>query len=442
MKDDKYIKEIEDDVENIVLKLATFKKSLKNGDKTSRYGKEYDERRDYYSFENNNNIKKVVSDIVIYLHSKLDFTEKKHDDFYFDIKTSKVGKRERQITFIREHIISRYKIEPKRKFEWDLVYKFVTKIVEYSNDLSYTTLEFKDSGGHKTASYYESNLEQDLREQIKIEALKLYPLPTNYKPIDWEYHNRNFKGGYKDYQLDFIAHKPKKLVYNDFSKNIVDSINYIQSIEWIINNDSVERVRTNNTEPEKNNSVIIEELEQSEFIDGGSGKPKADFVYCKKAGKLITDRNKPIHYKTNDGFYTITGKYETDKKTIERNPKITYWIVTNNIKKEKTVSALTPNIIHALDSMFLRMVVLKLKEKNIDVTVIHDSFGVHPNNYSMMIKIAKDVFKEIFNMNILTDIEEQFKQQLKPQDRDKLKSSGINDINNIDSIKDSDWFIS
>lgn len=66
--------------------------------------------------------------------------------------------------------------------------------------------------------------------------------------------------------------------------------------------------------------------------------------------------------------------------------------------------SLAPNIIHSIDSYFGREVIRRCANEGIEVSFIHDSFGVHPNNASRLHEIAREVAIMILESNLLEDI--------------------------------------
>jgi len=66
--------------------------------------------------------------------------------------------------------------------------------------------------------------------------------------------------------------------------------------------------------------------------------------------------------------------------------------------------SLAPNIIHSIDSYFGREVIRRCAALGIEVSFIHDSFGVHPNNASTLHQIAREVAADIRDSDLLIDI--------------------------------------
>ena len=50
----------------------------------------------------------------------------------------------------------------------------------------------------------------------------------------------------------------------------------------------------------------------------------------------------------------------------------------------KQRSAISPNFVHSLDSTHMLMTALKMKERKLSFTAVHDSYWTHPQNVPIM----------------------------------------------------------
>lgn len=62
------------------------------------------------------------------------------------------------------------------------------------------------------------------------------------------------------------------------------------------------------------------------------------------------------------------------------------------------------NTIHSLDAYICREVVKRLHSKDIEVSPIHDSFGVHPNNCDELRRVYRELLAEIYESDTLTNL--------------------------------------
>ena len=62
------------------------------------------------------------------------------------------------------------------------------------------------------------------------------------------------------------------------------------------------------------------------------------------------------------------------------------------------------NTIHSLDGYICREVVKRLHSKDIEVSPIHDSFGVHPNSCDELRRVYRELLAELYESDILIDL--------------------------------------
>jgi len=119
-----------------------------------------------------------------------------------------------------------------------------------------------------------------------------------------------------------------------------------------------------------------------------------------------------------DGFKVETTSVVTYSGTEsdDKNKQIRGWFMdlhgkthegSASVKLEeyaKFSRSLAPNVIHSVDAYFGREVIRRLAALNIEVSFIHDSFGVHPNNASTLHQVSREVAADILDSNLLVDI--------------------------------------
>lgn len=95
-------------------------------------------------------------------------------------------------------------------------------------------------------------------------------------------------------------------------------------------------------------------------------------------------------------------------KTIElhelgKHIKIKYEY-TDNQPNYKAWRSLDPSIIHSIDAWVCRTVISNLSDRRIDVSPIHDSFGVHPNYCDDLRAIYRGCLARLYKEPIIDDI--------------------------------------
>lgn len=195
-------------------------------------------------------------------------------------------------------------------------------------------------------------------------------------------------------------------------------------------------------------------------IEGTLKGGKAFEGYIHKMNGIIAKNNKPVEWKTSDGFHVVHIKNKelsTKQVTVllpgaRKSTVITKRAYSDDVAVSKMRSAISPNYIHSLDAELLRRVALKMKTAGIeDSDWIHDSFGCHPNDVELMLDITKREFAKLVRRAPLRVLDE----QLRSQTDDSAKT--IKDLANtklpllrgfntssgdLDIVLESNWFFS
>jgi hypothetical protein len=119
-----------------------------------------------------------------------------------------------------------------------------------------------------------------------------------------------------------------------------------------------------------------------------------------------------------DGFKVETTSVVSysGKDSDDKNKQVRGWFLDLQGKTHEGVAsvkieeyakfsrALAPNVIHSIDAFFGREVIRRLQAMSIEVSFIHDSFGVHPNNASTLHQVVREVAAYILELNLLENI--------------------------------------
>lgn len=110
-----------------------------------------------------------------------------------------------------------------------------------------------------------------------------------------------------------------------------------------------------------------------------------------------------------DGHYAYCPVEKLVKgKTIElhelgKHIKIKYEY-TDNLPNPFDIRSLTPNVIHSIDAWICRTVISNLSDIGIEVSPIHDSFGVHPNYCDDLRKAYRGCLARLYKEPIIDNI--------------------------------------
>lgn len=118
----------------------------------------------------------------------------------------------------------------------------------------------------------------------------------------------------------------------------------------------------------------------------------------------------PLSWQTPSGF-TVINKYR--KPTIDTNAvrlwnkqfKLNFQVWTNEHHNKKAATAMPPNWVHSLDAAHMTLVILALLNIGcMQLSFIHDSFGVPAPFVRQLRRIIKETFHEIHSEDLLQDL--------------------------------------
>ena len=121
--------------------------------------------------------------------------------------------------------------------------------------------------------------------------------------------------------------------------------------------------------------------------------------YFKDVTGVLADDGVHLSWEVPDGLRIQQGYIKSEVvmvRTID-NLQRTQYTQTGEIKRFKSRSGSSPNIVHSLDACMLRMVALRLSELGItDTAMIHDSYGCHACDIETMNRVIREVAVEIY----------------------------------------------
>lgn len=147
------------------------------------------------------------------------------------------------------------KITPNLTFNG--TWRFCEVLVSFSN---YFTVESKiehKNGKFNSSIRYKCSLAEKIMDEINVLAMEsFYPLPMEKRPIDWAIDEHgNVSGGYDTFQYEMIRTRFGGVDYTKYPKNIFDTLNYIQSVPWNVNEEILLQVELDLKEPVKTDYV-------------------------------------------------------------------------------------------------------------------------------------------------------------------------------------------
>lgn len=136
-------------------------------------------------------------------------------------------------------------------------------------------------------------------------------------------------------------------------------------------------------------------------------KPAEAMGFLRQLAKALAHENKVVVWLTPVGVPWINRYHDATTQRVclwlsDKGTKIPFNVSVPNgwqkqVNKTRAANGIAPNFVHALDASHLMMTVNSLNEKGItDIALVHDSFGVHAPNASMLRDVLRSEFVRLY----------------------------------------------
>lgn len=165
--------------------------------------------------------------------------------------------------------------------------------------------------------------------------------------------------------------------------------------------------------------------------------------WLQEVARVTAGADTPVLWTTPAGFPVrqeynqMTGQRVKLFVAGERH-RVTLTSRTKQLDKRKQASSISPNFVHSLDAAHLMLTMAACAEFGLDnVAVIHDSFGTHTSDTSLLHALLREEFIAMYQADILTRLKEQIEEQI---DAD-LPALPPGDLGlDLEQIRESDFF--
>ena len=159
--------------------------------------------------------------------------------------------------------------------------------------------------------------------------------------------------------------------------------------------------------------------------------------YIKDITANIASENKYLRWLSPVFKLPMIQRIPKEKVSRIRTPfgKLLFYTPTKDINKAKMLSSIAPNFIHQLDAVLMYLTVQKCMEYGVrSYWLIHDSYGVLPNDVPDLAYNVREAYIELFSINILEEWTEQLGVEF---DADIM----INTLD-LDEVRESEYIFS
>ncbi len=164
---------------------------------------------------------------------------------------NKRSTKHKKVNSIRDNVLS--------ELTFEVAWRFIEVIVDLSEYFYVENVAHFDKNTFLWSVRYRCTLSEGIIEKISLDAAEaFYPLPIVTPPIDWSWSKKDgIVGGYSSKQYEMIR-AGGDVDYSKYSQEIFDSINYIQSIPWRVNEVVLNQVISDLEIPKKSDFVKTE----------------------------------------------------------------------------------------------------------------------------------------------------------------------------------------
>lgn len=249
-----------------------------------------DRKKIQQTFENDDVLLQKIVEVFLILSSTTHVVK---------VNPEKVQIRHKNINIINEKIL--------QELTFNQVWRFVEVVIEASEyfHVDYTTVR-KNNSFLKSVRY-SCNLSETILDALSAKAHEaFFSEPITIVPKPWKYENGKLSGGYHHYEFQMIRAKFFDVDYSQYSQDVFESINYIQSIPWKVNGRIVEEIKNNLKFPKK------EDFVKTEYPNSDDCEWDIDLKELKE--------NDPLLKKLQDFrkiYYDQTELYNGDKRDFE-----------------------------------------------------------------------------------------------------------------------------
>lgn len=210
----------------------------------------------------------------------------------------------------------------------DLTFSVTWRVVEVIVDLSKLFQTDKRpvsiNGVTSWSLGYVSSIDELIFEKLSTRSImSFYPMPMLEPPGDWGYDEEgNVVGGYYSYQYDMIRSNANMFKNTKFDQRIFDSVNYIQSQAWVVNEEVLKAVELDLRVPVKSDFITME-YPSSEGCEFGVDLKKEDHGLSSEEFERIKNSRASfqgdvdLYQAEARDFESEMGKYRAIRMAIE-----------------------------------------------------------------------------------------------------------------------------
>jgi len=153
----------------------------------------------------------------------------------------------------------------------------------------------------------------------------------------------------------------------------------------------------------------------------------------------VTPAGLPVYHKyTGNAEVKVRLRYLTDVKFSQ----VSFYNGVESWSPQRMANALSPNVIHSLDGSHMAFVVIDAAKNGVaNIGGIHDCFAALPSDMETLRNTVRNTFAKMYTPNVFKHITTTLKNQLTPQQREKIPRTPKQGNLNVADVANSNYFI-
>ncbi|RVB02836.1 DNA-directed RNA polymerase [Mesorhizobium sp. M7A.F.Ca.CA.004.02.1.1] len=173
---------------------------------------------------------------------------------------------------------------------------------------------------------------------------------------------------------------------------------------------------------------------------------KEAMAWLQAVARIIAKKNLPVHWTTPSGFVGYQSYMDTRHRMIKTKisgstMRLLDHEETDDINRAKQATSISPNFVHSLDASAMILTVALLAAMGIrSFAMIHDSYGTHACNTTLLATKLREVFVRMYETSPLTHFRDELVENLGPSLLDELPELPQTGDLNLWQIMNSEFF--
>lgn len=175
---------------------------------------------------------------------------------------------------------------------------------------------------------------------------------------------------------------------------------------------------------------------------------RAAMGWLQDVARILADHNAPLRWTVPTGLPVVQAYQKVETKQIELTflkksirPRIDTNKGEKKLNRRAQLNGVAPNFVHSMDAAHLKLTVNECHAQGVrSFSMIHDSYGTHAGNASILASALREVFVQMYlEGNVLEDLRDELSRQL-PEGVDELPHPPAMGTLDVAAVLESPFF--